>query len=104
MYPRLPSVRCGTRAKIIWRLESNLGIKFLLSGFCGSRERMQNDKKLFLSGIAGKLAVLMGGAIAATGANASPFTAAVPHPETNTISSAGTPRDAGSEAHPEAAE
>ena len=48
---------------------------------------MQSDKKMFLSGIAAKLAILVGGAIAATGANALPVTAVVPHPETNTISS-----------------
>jgi hypothetical protein len=47
---------------------------------------MQNDKKLFLSGIAGKLAVLVGGAIVATGVNASPFAAAVPGPGANTLS------------------
>ena len=33
---------------------------------------MQSDKKMFLSGIVAKLAVLVGGAIAATGVSAPP--------------------------------
>jgi hypothetical protein len=49
---------------------------------------MQNDKRQFLKGIAGKLAVLMGGVVAATGVNASPSPAVVPPHETNTITSA----------------
>ena len=44
---------------------------------------MQSDRKKFLSGIAGKLAVLLGGAVAATGAGASPVAAVLPHTDTN---------------------
>ena len=48
---------------------------------------MQNDKKAFLNGIAGKLAILVGGAIAATGASATPFTPTAPFLESGTVSS-----------------
>jgi hypothetical protein len=48
---------------------------------------MQNDRKLFLSSIMGKLAILVGGAIAVTGVNASPFAQAASLPGTNSLSS-----------------
>jgi hypothetical protein len=48
---------------------------------------MLSDNKKFLGRIAGKLAVLVGGTIAATGANASAPTAVLLLPDTNTMSS-----------------
>ena len=48
---------------------------------------MKKDRKLFLGSIVGKLAILMGGAIAATSGNASAFVPVAPLPEANTLSS-----------------
>jgi len=48
---------------------------------------MESDRKTFLSGIAGKLAVLVGGTIAATGINAPAIAAGVPYTDTNSVSS-----------------
>jgi hypothetical protein len=53
---------------------------------------MQSDKKQFLNGIASKLAVLLGGAVAATGLNASPVAAVMPETQTNAVTSVRTPR------------
>ena len=64
---------------------------------------MQNDKKQFLNGIAGKLAILLGGAVAATGVNALPLTAVAPLHETEHYHLRWSPPDAGAETHPEAA-